>query len=60
MNNMFNVIRASFAPTIQGIGANISSIGNAVEEKIVEPDENAPLKKSSVSRGRGVSRNKRN
>ena len=54
---MLNVIRASFMPVFHETGPVVGA-ATATEEPTGTVDENAPLKRSSASRGKGGSRGK--
>ena len=58
VNNMFSVLRASFAQNTND--EPITKPAATVDEPSVTLNEDAPLKRSTASRGRGISREKRN
>ena len=59
VNNMLNVIRASFMPAAGETSAAVGPVATVGGPPVAQ-DENAPLKRSSASRGRGIIRGKRN
>ena len=58
VNSMLNVIRASFMPVAHDVGL-VAGAGVVLKGPNGTADEDAPLKRSSASRGRGLSRGKR-